>query len=411
MPVGRVSGTAPDHHASHLARRVQTGVLGVVAAVAYFTPGCGSDTSNGGAGTAGMAGSRGGAGAGGAAGVAGSATAIGGSAGVSGTSTGGSGGDPDAGSSDARFEASQGPADGASADVKTDAGSSDAAKEGGSGDSSLPPGTDLKVVTFNIRYANPADGVNVWANRRDLVYRVLRAEDADTAGLQEALITQLQDLDVGLPEFQRVGVGRDDGMTAGEFSAILYRASRFDVASSGTFWFSDTPDVPGSSTWGNASIRICTWARFVDKATGRAFYQFNVHLDNVSQPANEKSVQLLMKRVTERQVPTDPFVVTGDFNSGESNLVIHYMTGAASIGAVANPIPLVDSFRQLYPNATGVGTFHNFLGSTGGDKIDFIFMGPGENALAAAIVHTQENGRYPSDHYPVTAAIDILGWR
>jgi endonuclease/exonuclease/phosphatase family metal-dependent hydrolase len=392
-----------------LINRVQTGVLGAVAAIAYFTPGCGSDTSSGGAGpgaastvgvgTAGMAGSGGGAGAGGVAGVAG-------------TSTGGSGGEaPDAGSSDARLEASQGPADGANADGKTDAGSSDAAKEGGSGDSSLPPGTDLKVVTFNIRYANPADGVNVWANRRDLVYRLLRAEDADTAGLQEALITQLQDLDVGLPEFQRVGVGRDDGMTAGEFSAILYRASRFDVASSGTFWFSDTPDVPGSSTWGNASIRICTWARFVDKATGRAFYQFNVHLDNVSQPANEKSVQLLMKRVTERQVPTDPFVVTGDFNSGESNLVIHYMTGAASIGAVANPIPLVDSFRQLYPNATGVGTFHNFLGGTGGDKIDFIFMGPGENALAAAIVHTQENGRYSSDHYPVTAAIDILGWR
>ncbi len=269
----------------------------------------------------------------------------------------------------------------------------------------------LKVATFNIRYANPADGVNAWPNRRDMWYRVVRAMDADTLGLQEVLFTQVGDIAAALPEFQRIGVGRDDGKEAGEFSEILYRAARFDVAESGTFWFSDTPDVPGSSSWGNASIRICTWGRFVEKETGRSFYQFNVHLDNVSQPANEKSVVLLMQRVVARKVTTDPFIVTGDFNSGETQLAVRYMSGAATIAGMANPIPLVDSFRQLYPNATGVSTFHDFLGGTAGDKIDFIFMGPGEKALAAEIVHTSENGRYPSDHYPVTATIDILAWR
>jgi endonuclease/exonuclease/phosphatase family metal-dependent hydrolase len=118
-----------------------------------------------------------------------------------------------------------------------------------------------------------------------------------------------------------------------------------------------------------------------------------------------------MKRVSERQVTTDPFFVTGDFNSGESQPAVRYMTGAATLGGMANPIPLVDSFRQLYPTATGVGTFHNFVGGTSGDKIDFVFMGPGEKAVSAEIIHTMENGRYPSDHYPVSAGIDVLDWR
>ena len=362
-------------------------VLGVVSAVAYLAPGCGSDMSDGprSGKTVGMGGGSGSLG--------GSATSSSGSG--QGGTTGGTGGVDDAG------------ADGGATDGGVDAAPNDARGAGDANDSGL---VDLKMMTFNIRYANPADGVNAWPNRRNLVYQVIRDQNLDTVGLQEALVAQVHDLEAALPEFHRIGVGRDDGVNAGEFSAILYRASRFDVESSGTFWFSDTPEVPGSSSWGNASIRICTWGRFVEHGTGRAFYQFNVHLDNVSEPANEKSVQLLMARVVQRQFPTDPFIVTGDFNSSESQPPVRYMTGAAPIATMANPIPTVDSFRQLYPNATGIGTFHNFVGGTGGDKIDFIFMGPGERAVAAEIIHTQQNGLYPSDHYPVTATIDILGW-
>jgi endonuclease/exonuclease/phosphatase family metal-dependent hydrolase len=389
---------------------VRSSVLGVVSAFAYLAPGCGSEASDpvttsgatgGGGGAAGSSSSAGGAST-----AAGGSLAVGGAGGAAGAagSRGGAGSSSDAGDAEGAVREA---GDSASVDGPADAPSDDA-REGGAGDGGT---LDIKTMTFNIRYANPADGANVWANRRDLVYRVIRAENADTAGLQEALITQLQDIDAGLPEFHRIGVGRDDGVTAGEFSAILYRASKFDVPESGTFWFSDTPDVAGSSSWGNASIRICTWGRFVDKTTGRAFYQFNVHLDNVSQPANQKSVQLLMKRASERKVQTDPFFVTGDFNTGESQPAVRYMTGAAMLAGMSNPIPLVDSFRQLDPNATGVGTFHNFMGGTSGDKIDFIFMGPGEKPVSAEIIRTMENGHYPSDHYPVSAGIDVVDWR
>jgi endonuclease/exonuclease/phosphatase family metal-dependent hydrolase len=273
------------------------------------------------------------------------------------------------------------------------------------------PGAPLKIVSFNVRFDNPNDGANAWPNRRDMVYRLMRELDADVAGLQEVLLNQLEDLVAALPEYQRVGVGREDGQTGGEFSAILYRASRFDVETSGNFWFSDTPEVPGSRSWGNFTTRICTWGRFVDKATGRAYYHFNVHLDNISQLSREKSVALLMQRIRERRVSTDPFIVTGDFNVGESDVAIRFMKGEAPLEATPNPLPMVDSFREVYPDATAVGTFHNFLGgTTSSPKIDFIFTRPGDLSTAAAIVLKQEDGRYPSDHYPVTATVAIAGW-
>ncbi|HVR64132.1 MAG TPA: endonuclease/exonuclease/phosphatase family protein [Polyangia bacterium] len=299
--------------------------------------------------------------------------------------------------------------DGAGAGGSAGDGPDGAPAPDGSADGAADP--TLKLVTFNIRYANAGDGANAWPLRRDLVFGVLRAQAPDSAGLQEALFVQVQDLAAALPEYQRIGVGRDDGATAGEFSAILYRAARFDVAASGTFWFSDTPDVPGSSSWGNASIRICTWGRFVERATRRAYYHFNVHLDNVSEPANEKSVQLLMRRIAERPVATDPFVVTGDFNSDESQPAVRYMTGAAPLAGMPNPIPLRDTFRALHPVATDVLTFHDFMGGTAGAKIDFIFMGPGESALGAEIDHTEVGGRFPSDHYPVAARVAMTAWQ
>jgi endonuclease/exonuclease/phosphatase family metal-dependent hydrolase len=65
-----------------------------------------------------------------------------------------------------------------------------------------------------------------------------------------------------------------------------------------------------------------------------------------------------------------------------------------------------DSFRVRQPGATEVGTFNGFkTGQTGGEKIDFVFVEPGTEVLDAAIVRSSREGRYPSDHFPVTARI------
>jgi endonuclease/exonuclease/phosphatase family metal-dependent hydrolase len=262
----------------------------------------------------------------------------------------------------------------------------------------------LSIMSFNIRYGTAKDGDNHWSLRKDMLFDVVRERDADLVGLQEALAFQIDELIAAVPGYAVIGVGRDDAAKAGEFSAILFRRDRFRVADAGTFWFSDTPDVPGSKTWGNNITRICTWARFIDR-DGRGFYHYNLHLDHESQPSRERSAALLRQRIDARAHPADPVVVTGDFNVGEKNPALSALTAPAATGAAAF---LIDTFRVLYPDETVVGTFTGFkFGATAGDKIDYVLVQPGADVLSAEIVRISRNDRYPSDHFPVVARVRL----
>ncbi|KPL25360.1 MAG: hypothetical protein AMJ75_01290 [Phycisphaerae bacterium SM1_79] len=266
-------------------------------------------------------------------------------------------------------------------------------------------------MSFNIRYGTANDGENRWQNRRQMLSDVLRKHQPDVVGLQEALRFQIDQIRQALGKYGEIGVGRDDGETKGEYCPILYCRDRFTVAESGTFWLSDTPQVPGSITWANACTRICTWARLVEKKSGRAFYIFNLHLDHVSQPSREKSAVLLTQRISDRK-HADPFVVTGDFNAGENNPAILYLKGEYALGEEHgdksnNPASIVDTFRLLHPDAAEVGTFNAFEGNRKGEKIDYIFAMLGVKVLGAEILHDNIAGRYPSDHFPVTARLRL----
>jgi len=261
------------------------------------------------------------------------------------------------------------------------------------------PVEPLTVMTFNIRYATAPDGENQWTARRALLFDVIRTHDADLVGLQEALASQITEITAAIPAYAVVGVGRDDARAGGEFSAILFKRDRFRVADAGTFWFSDTPEVPASKSWGNNITRICTWARFIDR-DGRGFYHFNLHLDHQSQPSRERSAALLRTRIEARAFPLERVVVTGDFNVGEDNPALRAL--------VAPTGPFVDTFRVLHPEASDVGTFTGFaFGKVNGAKIDYVLVGPGIEVLAASILHDSRNGRYPSDHLPVFARITL----
>ncbi len=268
---------------------------------------------------------------------------------------------------------------------------------------------DLVVMSFNIRYGTANDGENNWDKRKEMACDLVRREAPDLVGLQEALRAQIDDMRAALPEYAEIGVGRDDGKTQGEYSGILYRKDRFDLDESGTFWLSDTPEVPGSITWANACTRLCTWGRLIPKSSGRPFYMYNTHLDHVSQPSREKGIALIMSRVVNRKHP-DPIILTGDFNSGENSAVVRYLKGERQLEVVSdglsrNPLPLVDTFRLLHKDASDVGTAHGFKGSRAGSKIDYIFVRPGTEVLRAEILHDNKENHYPSDHFPITAAI------
>lgn len=262
--------------------------------------------------------------------------------------------------------------------------------------------TIVDALSFNIRYGTADDGPNSWPHRERLVRDVLRRQDSDFIGLQEALRFQIDAIRGSLPEYDEVGAGRDDGKEAGEYVAILYRWDRWYPTDSGTRWLSDTPEVPGSMTWGNEITRIVTWARFVEKATGRAVWLFNTHFDHVSQPSRERSAEMLASLIANRKTG-DPVIVTGDFNAGENNPAIRYLKNASNL----SPVTLVDTFRVLHPETQAVGTGGGFEGRRDGPKIDYVFVEPDTRVLEAGIIHDNEAGRYPSDHFPVHAEVAL----
>lgn len=267
----------------------------------------------------------------------------------------------------------------------------------------VQPREPLMVMTFNIRYGTAKDGENDWSARRSMLFEVVRDANADLIGLQEALDFQIDEILAAVPGYAVVGVGRDDGAEKGEYSAILFRKDRFHVAEAGTFWFSDTPSVVASKSWGNNITRICTWARFIDR-DGRGFYHFNLHLDHQSQPSRERSTVLLRGRIDTRGTP-DPVIVTGDFNVGESNPALATLTVPGGTGA---PV-FLDTFRVLHAGAQNVGTFSGFkFGTEGADKIDYVLVQPGTEVMSAEIVRFSRNNRYPSDHFPVTARVRLV---
>lgn len=281
-----------------------------------------------------------------------------------------------------------------------------------------PPAVTLTVTTFNIRYGTAADGEDAWALRRAALIDVIRSQDPDILALQEALRFQLDELLEALPEYAMTGVGRDDGKSAGEHAAILYRTSRFRPVDGGAFWLSDTPQVPGSRSWGNRVTRLCTWVRLRAIPSARVIDVYNTHLDHESQPSRQRAVELIADRIAARPDRTAPVILAGDFNVGEDNPAIRFLKGeipAASPERAATITTLQASlwpglrcaFRAANPSAVDVGTFNAFKDERRGPMIDYIFVDPAFEVRSAQIDRARRNGRSASDHDPVTARLRL----
>ncbi len=277
-----------------------------------------------------------------------------------------------------------------------------AASVASDGRSTSRPDAALRVMSFNVRYDNPGDGLNAWPNRRDWVASLVRFHGADVIGVQEALAPMLRDLDARLPGYARVGVGRSDGKVAGEFSAILYRTDRLTLLDSGTFWLSPTPEVPGSKGWDAAIERIATWARFRDRQSGCRFLHLNTHFDHVGETARQESARLIRRRLASL-ANGQPLVVTGDLNSDPSSAAYRVLTRDTLTDAVG---PLRDALER---SATGhygpTSSWTNFRAIESGRRIDYVLVSPTVSVLTHGILPDSWDGRFPSDHLPVLAAV------
>jgi endonuclease/exonuclease/phosphatase family metal-dependent hydrolase len=261
--------------------------------------------------------------------------------------------------------------------------------------------TDLiRVVTFNIRVAVD-EGINSWDNRKELVASIIETYRADIVGLQEALKTQLEDLNKLLPDFAWVGVGRDDGAEEGEYAAIFYNKKRFEVLEDSTFWLSETPDKP-SIGWDAALKRVVTWAKLRDKITGKIFYHFNTHFDYKGVMARLESANLLNDRVAEVAGKT-PAIVTGDFNFKSD-------FGGYKILTEGRKNYLFDTQKIAKVDSSGSNITYNRFGQflEEGNKIDYIFIKNNIEVDKHKIIMDTFDGRYSSDHMPVLAVLRII---
>jgi endonuclease/exonuclease/phosphatase family metal-dependent hydrolase len=261
--------------------------------------------------------------------------------------------------------------------------------------------SDLRVMSFNLRCSTADDGPDNWANRRDILVQAIRRENPDLLGTQECVADQGAYLQQHLPEMTFVGVGRNDGKRAGEFAAIFFRTARFELMNSGTFWLSPTPDQVGSKGWDANSIRIVTYARLRDRSNGRVFAWLNTHWDHIGKQARLESAGM-MRRWIDANAPDVAVLITGDFNTH---------LDAPPYARMFDPQEwkrhLTDTYALLH-GGNGGGTYHGFKGKGTGVRIDWIICSDEFQPQAAQIDTFNLAGRYPSDHFPITAE---LSWR
>lgn len=259
----------------------------------------------------------------------------------------------------------------------------------------------MNVMSFNIRYDNPGDSLNNWQYRKERAANAIRFYDADIVGTQEVLHNQLQDLQQRLPEYGVIGVGREDGKEKGEYSALWYKKTRFEVIDSGTFWLSETPEVAGSKGWDGACERVASWAKLQDRRSGKEYFALNTHLDHVGVTARREGISLILDRVKELSNGA-PIVVTGDFNSTPESDVIKHITNPA------DPGHLTDA-REVSALVYGPSwSFHDF-GSIPYEQrplIDYVFVGNGLKVVKYGVLAETENNSFLSDHAPVLVTVE-----
>ncbi len=256
--------------------------------------------------------------------------------------------------------------------------------------------SQINVMSFNIRYDNPEDRDQNWHKRKENVIRMINFYDLDIIGMQEVLVSQLNYLKDNLPDYNSIGVGREDGKEKGEFTPVFYRKDRFREIESGTFWLSETPEKV-SKGWDAALERIATWAILQDRTTGKEFLFINTHFDHRGKQARVESARLLKSKIAEladgKQV-----MLTGDFNSVPESEAIKTLktdlTDSREISAI-----------NYGPEWTSCGfdnrPFENRR------IIDYIFIQNIGTVRRHAVFAEKLNDLFLSDHCPVFAQIEL----
>lgn len=275
--------------------------------------------------------------------------------------------------------------------------------------SCTPKSTTLKVISYNIRMGVADDGDNRWELRRPASIAMLREQNPEVFGVQEAYDFQVAYLLENLPEYKSVGVGREDGISMGEHMSIFYDTTRVNLLNWGTYWLSETPDVP-SYGWDAACMRTATWTKMQLKDSGKEFFYVNTHLDHVGMEARKNGLALIVDSIAVMNPAKIPMILTGDFNmepqNGNFGVLYDHMTSARESAEITTTM---GSF-----NGWGKYGFSDGAPDLGGEKkrelvvIDYIFHSGFSKCLSYEVIYKEYEGvKYISDHYPVAAVLEF----
>jgi endonuclease/exonuclease/phosphatase family metal-dependent hydrolase len=268
----------------------------------------------------------------------------------------------------------------------------------------------IRLATFNVRCGPSEDGPNHWDARKGIFLDALGEMGPHILAVQECYPFQGDEIGMRFPNWGRLGVGRYHGVDAparqeesrsGEHTAIFFDAVRYQVDSCGAFWHSDTPDQPASMSWGNDLPRVTTWAVLRSRPSGRAFILFNTHF-HWGEPYCAKTTDLHLARIT-RHAGDLPCILTGDFNLSPDSETHGRFTAAAPRG-----LGLRDAWPLLGRSEEGAGTTHSFTGKPE-NRIDWILVSPAFSPISIEKIGFQRQGRFPSDHFPVLAELELRG--
>ena len=254
----------------------------------------------------------------------------------------------------------------------------------------------LKVMTFNVRYdegpfhkGEPLP--TFWINRKQMQVEVIKMNEPDVIGMQEPFLHQVKYFAEQLPDYSWIGVGRGDGKEKDEFNPVFYNKNKLKLLDWGTFWLSETPEIP-SRSWDAGYNRICTWALFENKSSKKQFYVFNTHFDSQGDKARIKSA-ILVSEKSKSLAGHKPVFVLGDFNFKAKSKPYNEM-----INHELSDSKIIVKNEPLGPN----GTFNGFrYGAAYENRIDFIFVNQKVRVKTYEVINYSENGLYPSDHFPV----------
>ncbi|MFR9523910.1 MAG: endonuclease/exonuclease/phosphatase family protein [Rikenellaceae bacterium] len=255
---------------------------------------------------------------------------------------------------------------------------------------------EIVVMSFNIRFDNPGDGENRWKLRCKAAVECIEDYAPGIIGIQEALVSQVEYLEKALPNYVRVGVGRDDGATQGEYAAIFYDAERFELLWWENNWLSETPEIP-SLGWDAVCKRVVTHIILRDKSCGRKIHAINTHFDHVGKQARIESAKMILEKI--EAAGDDAVVFTGDLNE---------MHGSETINTLLDSGLLRDSYNDAQCHKGATYSFHAFRGeslSEGATVIDYVMFNKQLKARENITVSKKYRDRVVSDHYPIVARL------